>query len=313
MKGRPSRLKRHIAVLAILAPLLSAPAGTAHAQSTGALRQFKPSSPRTADRTIRQSTIESDPLSSDAFRPLTPIRDLGGSARALGRDLWRTASAPFWMDRRAWVKTGAVVAVGGLLFLVDEDINRLALRNEDEPVFRQVLDTGTFFEPLGLMGNTNVWLAAAAVTSYAVGLDRPKRLFTELLYAQWIAGLTRNGVNRLVGRARPNVGRGSRRFAIGGGTSFPSGHASTVFQVAAVLSHHAASTPVSLVLYGLAGTVAWQRIADQQHWSSDVWLGAAYGWAVARLVIRLHEDDAIRLKPVSTPSGGLGLGLTIGF
>ncbi len=251
--------------------------------------------------------------SRDAADLLEPARDFGGTVVDFGRDFWMTLSAPVRMDRGDWVVTGGVIAVGGLLFLADEDITRFALRNLDAPVFEQIDDVGTFLEPIGLMGNTNFWYASAAIASYAAGLDRPKRIFTELLYSHWIAGAMRGATNRLVGRERPREGRGSRHFAIGGGTSFPSGHASTVFQVAAVLSHHVDWTPASVALYGLAGTVAWQRITSQQHWASDVWLGAAYGWAVAKLVIRLHEEEALRVEPAPGPDGGLGLAFVVRF
>lgn len=242
-----------------------------------------------------------------------PLHDLGGTALDLGRDFWQTFSAPVRMDRSDWLITGGVLATGGLLYVFDREITDAALRNLDAPVADEVIDVGTFLEPIGLMGNTNAWYAAAALASYAVGWERPNRLFTELLYSHWIAGAIRGGANRLVGRSRPHDGEGARAFAVGGGTSFPSGHASTIFQVAAVLSHHAGSTPVSVVLYGLAGTVAVQRITSEQHWASDVWLGAAYGWAVAKLVIRLHEEEALRVEPVTPPSGGVGLALRYTF
>lgn len=243
-----------------------------------------------------------------------PLYDLAGSIADFGRDTWLTVSSPARADRDAWLLTAGVVGVGALLFLADEDIGRMAHRNEGEPVFREVLDVGNALEPLGLMGKTNVWLAVGAVGSYAVGLDRPKRAFTELLYSQWIAGLIRAGSNRLVGRARPHRELGSRHFAIGDGTSFPSGHASTIFQIATVLSHHVGWRPASIAFYGLAGTVAWQRIVDDQHWASDVWFGAVSGYAITKLVIRLHEDESrLRLEPATGPSGAFGLALRYRF
>lgn len=241
------------------------------------------------------------------------LRDAAGAVVALGRDFWCALSAPVRMDGRDWLITGGVVAIGGLLYTVDDDITRMVLRNADAPVMDEVIDTGTFLEPVGLMGNTNFWFATGALATYAAGWERPHRMFVELLYSHWIAGAIRGGVNRVVGRSRPHDERGARHFALGGGTSFPSGHASTIFQVAAVLAHHADSTPASIALYGLAGTVAVQRISSEQHWASDVWLGAAYGWAVARLVIRLHEGDGTRLEPAVSPSGDPAVLLRITF
>ena len=243
--------------------------------------------------------------------PIRPLHDFAWTAADLGRDFWRSLSAPAWMDGGAWIKTAGVLAVGGLLYLTDEDITRAATRNLEEPVFREINDVGTFLEPIGLMGNTNVWYASGAVVSYFLRLDRPKRMFTEMLYSHWIAGIIRGGTNKLVGRERPYKGLGSSTFVAGEGTSFPSGHASTIFQVAAVLSHHIHSTPVSIGLYGLATTVAYQRITSEEHWASDVWLGAVYGWAVAQLVIRLHEDEALRLEPFVDGSGAAGMALRV--
>lgn len=243
----------------------------------------------------------------------TPVRDLGGTVVDLARDFWLTFSAPARMDSRDWLVTGAVLGTAGLLYIADEDITRALLRNEDEPIIGPILDTGTFLEPIGLMGNTNIWYATGAVASWAVGLDRPKRMFTELLYSHWIAAVIRGATNRVVGRSRPHDGDGPSHFAVGGGTSFPSGHASTVFQVAYVLSHHIDWTPATVALHGLATTVALQRISDEQHWASDVWLGAAYGWVVARLVVRLHEEEAIRLEPAPGPDGQPGLAIRFTF
>lgn len=253
------------------------------------------------------------PLHAQTILDRRPLHDLAGTAVDLGRDFWVTLTAPAWMSEEAWLVTGGVVAIGGVLFLVDDDITRMALRNRNEPLLEEIGDVGTFLEPIGLMGNTNVWYATGAIASYAVGWDRPKRMFTELLYSHWIAGAIRGGVNRVVGRARPHDERGARDFRLGGGTSFPSGHASTVFQVAGVLSHHIDRVPVTVALYGLATTVAWQRILDEQHWASDVWFGAAYGLAVAHLVVRLHEEEALEAYPAAVPGGGPGIGVRLRF
>ena len=266
-------------------------------------------------RANREASVAGDSANGPVARQddRRPLHDFAGTVVDFGRDFWLTLSAPVRMDGSDWLTTAGVLGVGGLLFLADEDITRAALRNRNEPVFDEIGDTGEFVEPIGLMGNTNVWYASAAVVSYAIGWKRPNRLFTELLYSHWIAGLIRGGTNKLIGRARPHNERGSRHFVLGDGTSFPSGHASTLFQVAAVLSHHARSTPVSVVLYGLATTAAWERITSEQHWASDVWLGAAYGWAVAQLVIRLHEEEALGIEPYAAPGAGMGLVLRYRF
>jgi membrane-associated phospholipid phosphatase len=263
-----------------------------------------------ATQTLADDTARATPPSSDARRPL---HDLGGAFVDFGRDFWLAVSAPVRMDRGDWLTTAGVVAVGGVLVAFDEEIMRAALRNLDEPGFEQIDEVGTFLEPVGLMGKTNVYFGTAAIASWALGWERANRMFTEIMFSEWIAGMVRGATIKLVGRARPHNDFGAYHFSIGRGSSFPSGHASTIFQVATVLSHHARSTPVSILLYGLAGTVAWQRVTAETHWTSDVWLGAAYGWGVAKLVIRLHEEEALRVQPAVVPSGGIGLAFRYSF
>ena len=68
--------------------------------------------------------------------------------------------------------------------------------------------------------------------------------------------------------------------------SFPSGHAISAFAVAAVFSaRYGRRRWVPWVAYGLATFVALSRIPDQAHFPSDVFAGAALGYAVTRFVV----------------------------
>ncbi len=235
------------------------------------------------------------------------FRDLGSGVVSLGRDTWAVVKAPVELDRRGALELAGVLAVGGILFAFDEDISEAVVRNNEEPFFRDVLEVGDFFEPMGLMGNTNIYWAGGAALGYIARLDRVQRMFQELLYSHWIAGATRQTVGRAIGRRRPNEGMGASTFDFRGGTSFPSGHSSTIFQVAAVFSHHIDWWPASVLLYGMAGSVAYQRVASESHWASDVWIGSLWGLAVAEIVIRLHEPGGAEIQPFVDPGGGVGL------
>jgi membrane-associated phospholipid phosphatase len=75
----------------------------------------------------------------------------------------------------------------------------------------------------------------------------------------------------------------SNRSPIGKGTSFPSGHALMSFSVATVFArryrrHHW----VPYVAYGLASVLSFSRVTDGAHFPSDVFIGAALGYAIAR-------------------------------
>jgi PAP2 superfamily len=70
---------------------------------------------------------------------------------------------------------------------------------------------------------------------------------------------------------------------IGKGTSFPSGHALMSFSVATVFARrYRQHRWVPYVAYGLAGVISFSRVTTGAHFPSDVFIGAALGYAIAR-------------------------------
>jgi len=69
----------------------------------------------------------------------------------------------------------------------------------------------------------------------------------------------------------------------GTSTSFPSGHAAAAFSIATVFAHRYRQHHwVPWVAYGIASTIAFSRLTTQAHFPSDVFLGAALGYSIAR-------------------------------
>jgi membrane-associated phospholipid phosphatase len=145
-----------------------------------------------------------------------------------------------------------------------------------------------------------------------------------------LANVISGGLKGLTGRFRPVVldvrgadsvwiARDPHEWGLfagwsGGGVrqSWPSGHATAAFAIAAVLSEElGGATP--WVAYPIATGVAWSRVNDEAHWATDVLMGALVGTLTARLVVR-HEhgggawlEDALLLE--RDPLGGLLVGL----
>ena len=227
-----------------------------------------------------------------------------------GEDAWAVVSAPAGLDAGGWAKMGLVVGGAGLLYLVDDEI-REGLADPPSAFRSGLRDVGDFLEPLGMMGNTNVFYAGGATLAYFARQERLQLLFKELLYSHWISGATRQATVRLVGRVRPKNAPDASTFE-SGGRSFPSGHSSTIMQVAHVLAHHLDWTPASVGLYGLAATVVFQRVDSEEHWASDAFVGAAWGLAVAEIVIRTEEEGRLPGgAQVSLVPGGGGLGVRV--
>ena len=67
------------------------------------------------------------------------------------------------------------------------------------------------------------------------------------------------------------------------GSSFPSGHAAAVFSVATVVARrYARKRWVPFAAYGMAAVISLSRITQLAHYPSDVFLGGALGYTVAR-------------------------------
>lgn len=110
-------------------------------------------------------------------------------------------------------------------------------------------------------------------------------------------------------RLRPNSENGTGEFW-DGGSSFPSGHSSSVWSVATVIAYEYKDHP--LIKYGAfaaATAVSLSRYSGRNHFLSDIVVGSAIGFGIGRYVFRnYHEDDPVQpvnkttwLKPTIVP------------
>ena len=93
-------------------------------------------------------------------------------------------------------------------------------------------------------------------------------------------------------RERPYQGSGAGRF-FAGGSSFPSEHASMSWAIAGVIAHEYPGTMTKLVSYGLASAVSVARVTGKEHFPSDVVVGGALGYFIARQIYQRRRDPEI--------------------
>ena len=106
-----------------------------------------------------------------------------------------------------------------------------------------------------------------------------------LLFSVGLAGGAAEGIKFALGRERPLQNTSAWDFDPAHfDTSFPSGHTTLAFAMAASLSDDIHRTWATVGLYGLATGVAVSRVYQEAHWVSDVVGGAALGVASAKLV-----------------------------
>jgi membrane-associated phospholipid phosphatase len=93
-------------------------------------------------------------------------------------------------------------------------------------------------------------------------------------------------------RQRPYDGSGAGRF-FAGGASFPSEHAAVSWAVAGVVAHEYPGPVTKLVSYGLASAVTVARVTGKEHFPSDVVVGGALGYFMARQIYQRHRDPEV--------------------
>ncbi len=204
----------------------------------------------------------------------------------------RIATSPVSWERSDWYEAGAVVGIAaGLYAGVDVWAQHAALRNQSR-VADGFADVGRGF------GN-GFYTVAAAGGAYLAGEAthdrRLRRASLDAVESLAVSGLFVTGTKVLAGRERPYVGDGRGTWN-GPGTSnssfsFPSGHSAAAFSVATTFATEYGDVPgVAPAAYALATLTALSRVYNNQHWSSDVFVGSALGYFTAKSVARAHKN-----------------------
>jgi membrane-associated phospholipid phosphatase len=214
----------------------------------------------------------------------------GTYIRDFGLDFGHVITSPTRWTGGDWAVFAAVAGVGAVLFVFDQDIYDGVQRNQTD--FTR--DASSVIRPFG---NGGVLLALTA-GMYGAGelFDEPGVRKTALLSLE--SFLTTSavvlGLKAVFGRARPYSGESPRDFHPfsfkNSYYSFPSGDAAGAFSVATTIADQTDSPLVDALSYGLAGLVAVYRVHDRKHWPSDVFVGSAIGYFVAKQVCRLNRD-----------------------
>lgn len=193
-----------------------------------------------------------------------------------------------------WIPTLAVVGVTAALIASDP---------HTEPYFAKTTDFNRFNETFN--GTfTGSFEAAVPVSLYLYGLVRHSSYAeqTAILAGEAYADsaiphvLIKVISRRYRPSAIPSDGDFSHTFfkssttPFGKGSSFPSGHAAGAFSIATVIAqrygHH---RWVPFAAYTIATVFAFSRVPDHAHFPSDVFVGAALGYAITRYDV-FRED-----------------------
>ncbi len=239
------------------------------------------------------------------------------SLRTLGQDALDIARAPFTLTPSEQLMTlGATGLIASTTMVLDEPAHRRfhVQSGSAAAVSRPIAGPGRWYDRVGpdrfALGTAGL-LAVGGVALQRKSWTRTSvRVVEALVYTKAVTGLAKSAINRSRPFATPDPltanpgGFDSAHDKL----SMPSGHTARAFAVASVLSHQANRWYVSVPAYGLAGSVAAERVRSGDHWLTDVMVGGALGYLIGRTVSSSSPRADVTYTPIlSTDRVGLSV------
>jgi membrane-associated phospholipid phosphatase len=232
-------------------------------------------------------------------------------------EMW---TAPFHLKAKDVLIWGAVLTGTGLLIANDEAIYSNFKRYQSthswvDKVSPKITLLGDWGIDCGIAG---LFFLSGVAFKDQKARDTGLMALETLLHTGFLAQV----VKHLAGRQRPWVDKGIDHWY--GPTaffkrynqdffsrydSFFSGHTVSVWGLATVIAENYKNHFwVPITCYGLATLVGLSRLTEDDHWMSDVFVGAVVGYAVGKMVVR-NQNKRLQLSP-SVSAGGMGLALS---
>jgi membrane-associated phospholipid phosphatase len=214
--------------------------------------------------------LRSSSEAAAAEEQVVPTRDDGRrTLRRFFPNLGRAAIGVFNRDNLAPALIGTTAALIGTGF--DEQV-RDAMAGEGDDL------TSTLSTLFGGIEGVAIVGSVLAAGRFARG-QRFRDATYDVAVAAGVTVTYTFALKYAVGRERPNEENNQ---------SFPSGHTSNAFAMAAALDGHYGKK-VTIPAYTLAALVGWARLRDNVHWLSDVLAGATLGYIVGRTTVRVND------------------------
>ena len=207
-------------------------------------------------------------------------------------DTAKIAVSPIHWETKDWLTLGLVLGGTSSLFLVDDEVKRFAQKNQSPAASKFSTVGNALGNPLYTLPS----VGAFYLYGYLADDSKARRTSLLALESYAISGVLTSGLKMLAKRHRPNSGDSSNtwdgpQFSLNN-LSFSSGHTAATFSIATVFADQYQDNPyVAPIAYGLATLTGLSRVYGNEHWSSDVFFGAALGYFISKAVLRYHKMD----------------------
>lgn len=229
-----------------------------------------------------------NPVVSDSVQPLKY------DFSQFGHETMDFLKLPGKWDGGDWLKIG-LISAGTVLIM----------ETADKPIRNFVLDHQQYSKsaPIefgrmwGEIYSPVVFFGGYAIYSLIAEDIGTRKIAYEIGQASIYAGVINYVLKLAIGRARPYLNEGPNTFHPFSSLfnqdyhSNPSGHSTVAFVISTVLSRNAKPVWLKVLAYLPAALTLVSRVYQDQHWTSDDLLGAAFGYFIATWVVDRHENN----------------------
>jgi membrane-associated phospholipid phosphatase len=205
------------------------------------------------------------------------------------------------------------------VFVFDDEIAAFAQKNRNPELDK--LDY-YFFDPFGKMYYTLPFMGAFYLYGVASKKNKPKVVALDFVKASVYSGIVITGIKQLAHRHRPYQTNPPNPYLWDGPitknleyNSFASGHTIMAWTFAAVIAtHYHDQQWIPITVYSLATLEAMARVYANKHWTSDVIVGAALGYAIGKWVVNNNKYCNLSFSPVvGSNYSGMNLNFRFGI
>ncbi|MCK5055386.1 MAG: phosphatase PAP2 family protein [Candidatus Aminicenantes bacterium] len=242
----------------------------------------------------------------------------------LFEDEWQILTSPFRIKGKSLLTWGSAALITAVLIHNDEEMYRGAKNYQEKNEW--VSDLSPKLRPLG-NGTINLGVAGCFYICGVIFKDKKARKTAELSLMSLVhAGVVVQLLKHLTGRKRPEAAPvGEDHWEGPAGffkrykdhrdmyyDAFPSGHTITAWSIATVIAKmYNKSVVVPALCYSLATMAGLSNVTEDKHWFSDVFAGAALGYAIGNFVVKTRWRN-ISILPFAQ-HGKVGLSLNYSF
>lgn len=271
--------------------------------------------------TLISSAMASDNLSTAESTTLVQTSSQKSSSVEFNReyvtgywtDTKNILTSPARWDNSDWLEASLIMGTAVGLYTQDDNIKTWVQKNKNTTTSNLAEDTKSLFS-LSLPA-----VVGLGVYGYVASDDRAKTTFLLSAESFAITGVFVQVLKRSTGRHRPETGdshdtwSGPVLSGKSGYLSFPSGDPSTAFSIATVVATEYDNMIIPPLVYGISTLIALERVHNNAHWSSDVFVASVIGYYTGKAVVASHSSGKVNKLSIAPMLDGNDMGVLITY